>query len=68
MSQVGDTDSGKYSCRPSNTDLASTMVYVIRGDQTCLDRNQTIMFGELNNKIKDVSFTKFFFQTSTSRI
>jgi len=30
--QVGDTDSGKYSCRPSNTDLASTMVYVIRDE------------------------------------
>jgi len=29
--QVGDSDSGKYSCRPSNTDVATTTVYVIRG-------------------------------------
>ena len=29
--QVGETDSGRYSCRPSNTDVAVTMVYVIRG-------------------------------------
>jgi len=30
--QVGDSDSGKYSCRPSNTDIATTTVYVIRGN------------------------------------
>ena len=30
-SQVGESDSGRYSCRPSNTDVAVTMVYVIRG-------------------------------------
>jgi len=30
--QVRDSDSGKYSCRPSNTELASTMVYVIRDE------------------------------------
>jgi len=30
--QVQHSDSGKYSCRPSNTDLASTMVYVIRDE------------------------------------
>lgn len=30
--QVGETDSGRYSCRPSNTDVAVTMVYVIRDE------------------------------------
>jgi len=30
--QVGDSDSGRYSCRPSNTDLATTTVYVIRDE------------------------------------
>jgi len=30
--QVGDSDSGKYSCRPSNTDVATTTVYVIRDE------------------------------------
>jgi len=27
--QVDESDSGKYSCRPSNTDIATTTVYVI---------------------------------------
>jgi len=30
--QVGDSDSGRYSCRPSNTDVATTTVYVIRDE------------------------------------
>jgi len=30
--QVGDSDRGRYSCRPSNTDVATTTVYVIRDE------------------------------------
>lgn len=30
--QVGENDSGPYSCRPSNTEVAVTMVYVIRDE------------------------------------
>ena len=31
--QVTESDSGKYSCRPSNTEVVSTMVYVIKGNK-----------------------------------
>ena len=32
LHQVREEDSGRYSCRPSNTELAGTTVYVIRGE------------------------------------
>ena len=31
--KVGDSDSGAYSCRLSNTEPTSTIVYVIRGNK-----------------------------------
>jgi len=30
--RIGDADSGKYSCRPSNTNIATTTVYVIEDE------------------------------------
>ena len=32
--KVKEEDGGRYSCRPSNTELAVTTVYVIRGKDT----------------------------------
>jgi len=31
--QIGDSDSGKYSCRPSDTNIATTTVYVIQDEK-----------------------------------
>jgi len=52
--QVGDSDSGKYSCRPSNTDLATTTVYVIR------DEHQQNLKSINNNAIKNKIGASFF--------
>jgi len=52
--QVGDSDSGKYSCRPSNTDLATTTVYVIR------DEHQQNLKSINNNANKNKIGTSFF--------
>ena len=48
--KVGEADSGKYSCRPSNTDLASTTVYVIKGKIYLLLR---LVTNQLSSYISD---------------
>eukprot|EP00092_Neocalanus_flemingeri_P035616 GFUD01038770.1.p1 GENE.GFUD01038770.1~~GFUD01038770.1.p1 ORF type:complete len:318 (+),score=24.69 GFUD01038770.1:501-1454(+) len=51
--QVGDSDSGKYSCRPSNTDVATTTVYVIR------DEHQQNLKSINNNGHKNMMSSSF---------
>ena len=46
--KVGDSDSGAYSCHPSNTKPTSTIVYVISGNKVKKLTNFIFYFWNFN--------------------
>jgi len=66
--QVGKADSGKYSCRPSNTDLASTTVYVIKDEhqQNLKSINNLSPYYKINLILFAMSVLKILIQGSQS--
>ena len=47
LHQVREEDSGRYSCRPSNTELAGTTVYVIRGELININGKNLVEFKQI---------------------